>query len=68
MVVRVSGWSARGAYGMNGPPLVAYGRFGAGPLSGFGRLCKGTSCPEPRHRQGDFRLPEWEEQFDEPER
>ena len=34
-----------GAYGMNGPPLVAYGRCGAGPPSGSGPPCRGTSCP-----------------------
>ena len=34
-----------GAYGMNGPPLVAFGALGVGPRSGSGPPCKGTSCP-----------------------
>ena len=38
---------SRGAYGMNGPPLVAYGRCGVGPLSGFGRPCKVLPARQP---------------------
>ena len=34
-----------GAYGMNGPPLVAYGALRRWSPERFGRPCKGTSCP-----------------------